>query len=182
MLKWLKRLTLCRPRHKVVTVTPTVWIPKTVLEQTVELLRESGTVTEVHEGVVYWAGRRFGARSIVTTCIAPAATTTPHSFETSSFTNARVVAHLASSDLELLGQVHSHPAATVDHSHGDDERALMPYEGFLSIVVPYYGRLGMTPLTCCGVHVFENGSFRRLARAEVESHFRVVDIFIDLRT
>ena len=58
----------------------------------------------------------------------------------------------------------------------------MPYEGFLSIVVPHYGRRGMMPLTVCGVHVFESGRFRRMGEAEVESRFRQIDVFTDLRT
>ena len=158
-----------------------VWISSAVLEQTIEVLQSSGTVSEPHEGVVYWAGRRFSACAIVTTCIAPMAKTTFNSFETSSYTNARVVAYLAGADLELLGQVHSHPASFVDHSRGDETLALMPYEGFLSIVVPHYGREGMTPLTGCGIHIFESGRFRRMDGAEVESRFRLIDVFSDLR-
>ena len=50
--------------------------------------------------------------------------------------------YLARAGLELIGQVHSHPGRFVGHSDGDDERALMPYDGFLSIVVPHYGRRG----------------------------------------
>ena len=89
--------------------------------------------------------------------------------------------HLAKSGLALLGQVHSHPGAFVDHSAGDNERALMPYDGFLSIVVPYYARRGMQPLTVCGVHVFENSRFRRIQDSEIEARFRIVAEFTDLR-
>jgi proteasome lid subunit RPN8/RPN11 len=89
--------------------------------------------------------------------------------------------YLASAGLELLGQVHSHPGSFVDHSEGDDEMALMPYDGFLSIVVPHYARDGMRPLATCGVHLFERARFRRLDDSEVEARFRVVDDFTDLR-
>ena len=109
MLKWIKQLTLRRRQHEAVAVSPVVWVFGAVLEQTVEVLQRSGTVAETHEGVAYWAGRRFGADLIVTTCIAPAATTTCGSFETSSYTNARVVAYLAGAELELLGQVTAIP-------------------------------------------------------------------------
>ena len=159
-----------------------VWVSSAVLKQTVDVLQKNGTAAEVHEGVAYWAGRCSSAGPIITTCIAPAAKTTLDSFETSPYTNARVVAYLAGVDLELVGQVHSHPGSFVGHSHGDDERALMPYEGFLSIVVPHYGGRGMMPLTVCGVHVFEGGRFRRMGEAEVESRFRLIDVFTDLRT
>ena len=179
MLKWLRQLLPRQPN--MVAVPPKVWVSRAVLKQTVKVLQGSGTIFEAQEGVGYWAGRRFSAGMIVTTCIAPAAKTTSKSFETSSYANAQVVAYLAATDLELLGQVHSHPAFRVDHSVGDNERALMPYEGFLSIVVPHYGRRGMTPLADCGVHVFESGLFRRLGRTEVESRFRLIDGFADLR-
>jgi proteasome lid subunit RPN8/RPN11 len=177
MWPWVKRPPLL-PRRP----GPTVWLSTNVLDRTVEILRQSGHHRQPHEGVVYWAGRRTGDEYFITTCIAPASRTTYGSFETSSHTNAKVIMRLASAGLELLGQVHSHPGAFVGHSGGDDKRALMPYEGFLSIVVPHYARRGMLPLTICGVHVFEDSTFRRLKDTEIKSCFRIVDELIDLRT
>jgi proteasome lid subunit RPN8/RPN11 len=161
---------------------PAVWISTGLLDQTVTVLRQSGDGDGPHEGVAYWAGRRVGHECVITTCIAPAAVTTYGSFDTTAQTNAKVVMYLASAGLELIGQVHSHPGRLVGHSDGDDERALMPYEGFLSVVVPHYGRRGMRPLTTCGIHLFENSRFRRLTDAEIETRFHVVDNFADLRT
>jgi proteasome lid subunit RPN8/RPN11 len=170
-----------RGKKKVQDPKQITCIPANVVARTIELLRQSGTRTDPHEGIVYWAGRRHGAESVVTTCIAPAAATTRGSFDTSAETNARVIMALAKAGLELLGQVHSHPGLFVDHSHGDDENALMPYKGFFSIVVPAYARKGMLPLGICGVHVFEGAYFRRLSQPELDSRFRVVDDIIDLR-
>jgi len=158
-----------------------VWILRAVVERTLDVLRASGTVEEAHEGIVYWAGRRLGPEAIVTTCIVPMATTTFGSFRTSSETNAKVVMYLATAGLELLGQVHSHPGKSCDHSEGDDELALMPYEGFVSIVVPHYARCGMEPLSRCGIHVFETRGFRRLTPQEIRRSVRIVDGFTDLR-
>lgn len=158
----------------------TVWLSAELLDLTVGVLQQSGG-EEPHEGVAYWAGRRVGDDCFVLTCIAPSARTTYGSFDTSSTTNAQVVMYLASVGLELIGQVHSHPSDLVGHSEGDDQRALMPYDGFLSVVVPHYARRGMRPLTACGVHVFERRQFRRLAAAEIERCFRIVDGFKDLR-
>lgn len=158
-----------------------IWVHQSVLDRTLQVLRESGGPEEPHEGVAYWAGRRVGTEAFITTCVAPAARTTYGSFETSSHTNARVIMYLSSAGLELIGQVHSHPGEFVGHSNGDDRRALMPYEGFLSVVVPHYAREGMLPLTICGVHVFESSRFRRLQAAEVEARFRILPEFGDLR-
>lgn len=179
MWNWLKR----KPQRKKVEIPScgTILIGAQVIAETVSALRRSGTPGQSHEGVAYWAGRRLGPDAVVTTCIAPAAETTFGSFATSSSTNAKVVMFLAREGLELLGQVHSHPGRFVDHSDGDNERALMPYEGFLSIVVPNYGQGGMQPLTHCGIHLFEGGAFRRLKSPEVESRFRIVSHFADLR-
>lgn len=160
----------------------TTWLDVPLLERTTEVLRQSSNGKQPHEGVAYWAGRRVGNECFITTCIAPAATTTFGSFDTSAQTNAKVVMYLAGVGLELIGQVHSHPGALVGHSDGDDLRALMPYTGFLSVVVPHYGRRGMRPLTICGVHLFDGSCFRRLANPEIDASFRIVDDFADLRT
>lgn len=181
MWRWLTRFrtrpTPARPRP----ARATIWVCTGLLDRTAELLQKSGGDHEAHEGVAYWAGHRVADECFVTTCIAPAATTTRGSFDTTAHANANVVMCLASSGLELIGQVHSHPGRFVDHSDGDDERALMPYDGFLSVVVPHYARRGMRPFTVCGVHVFESAGFRRLADSEIQARFRVVDDFVDLR-
>jgi len=176
---WLRRK---RAQSKPDQALAGIWISTVLLERTAEVLRQSGGPGRAHEGVAYWAGRHAGGERFITTCIAPAASTTYGSFVTSTKANALVVRYLASAGLELIGQVHSHPGGLVGHSEGDDEQALMPYEGFLSIVVPYYARDGMCPLTNCGVHVFEGSQFRRMSEVEIERRFHVVDELADLRT
>ncbi len=59
--------------------------------------------------------------------------------------------------LGLLAQVHSHPGEDARHSDGDDKMVVAPYQGMLSIVVPHYGHVGMTPLSEVGVHQFQDG-------------------------
>lgn len=175
----LKRKSKIDAHHSPIA---TVYICAGVLENTREVLVASGGPSEKHEGVAYWAGKRAGDNSIVTTCIAPEASTTDGSFQTSSRTNAQIIMCLAQEGLELLAQVHSHPGSWVDHSRGDDKMALMPYEGFFSIVVPNYGYDGMWPLTQCGIHRFTSNRFRRLSKDEVEKAFRVTPGVLDLRT
>jgi proteasome lid subunit RPN8/RPN11 len=177
MWTWFKR----KRRKPEASAAPTFWVTADVLDRTAKILRQSGDADGPHEGVAYWAGRRAGHECFITTCIAPAARTTYGSFDTSAHTNARVVMYLGGAGLELLGQVHSHPGGCVDHSDGDDERALMPYPGFISVIVPHYARRGMHPLRICGVHVFESTGFRRLTDSEIEGAFHVVDAFADLR-
>jgi hypothetical protein len=153
---------------------PLVLIHEAVLPETIRLLRESRDERSAHEGVVYWAGKVSDGFWVVTTVIAPKATTTWGSFETSAAGNAEVIAFLARHGIELLAQTHSHPGGDVGHSGGDDDGALMPYENYLSLIVPNYARDGMLPLATCGVHRYEGGRFRRLGDAEVEAGFRVI--------
>lgn len=175
MWKWLNRLRSPSAEQEL-----TFWVSTSVLATTSAVLHRSGNGRESHEGIVYWAGRRAGTERYVTTCIAPTARTSSGSFDTSSRTNAKVVAYLARVGLELIGQVHSHPGASVDHSEGDDRGALMPYQGFVSVVVPHYAARGMQPLTTCGVHVFEGRGFRRLSTDEVARRLRVIADFSEL--
>jgi proteasome lid subunit RPN8/RPN11 len=157
-------------------VRPLVRLHEAVLAPTVALLRASRGADGEHEGVVYWAGITHDLEWVITTVMIPEAVTTYGSFRTSAAANARIVALLAQTGLVLLGQVHSHPGAMVDHSDGDDRDALMPYENFLSVIVPHYGNTSLWPLDHCGVHRFEGGRFRRLTRGELADAFRLVPI------
>jgi hypothetical protein len=111
----------------------------------------------------------------------PNAKTTRGSFATSASDNARVVKKLVEHKLELYAQVHTHGSSSVEHSYGDIVGALMPYEGFLSIVVPHYGRNSMWPLYNCGVYRFEGGRFVRLSPNEIDETIKLVPSLIDLR-
>lgn len=161
--------------------TPLVWMHETVLEETTRFLRESRGLRSRHEGIVYWAGRDFGTEWFVTTCLAPKANTTPGSYQTFRATNAKVISSMAGSSLQMLAQVHSHPGDWVEHSNGDNRGAFMPYENFLSVIVPSYGRKGIWPLSKCGVHRFESGAFRQLSDSEIDAAFRLLLTSIDLR-
>ena len=180
MINWPRRK---RKEHSATrtVVPPAIWVSNRMLELTASVLRQSRFEGQAHEGVVYWAGRRTGHQYFITTCIAPNASTTVGSFDTTAATNAKVVMYLANVELQLLGQVHSHPGYSVGHSAGDDKGALMPYDGFLSIVVPYYGKNGMSPLTTCGVHIYENSRFQRMSNVEVQACFQITEELADLR-
>ena len=87
---------------------------------------------------------------------------------------------IAENNLTQIGQVHSHPSSWVGHSHTDDEEAAFKINGLLSLVVPNYGRLGLLPLTICGVHRFIDGTFSRLNNIYIQNHF-VVNKSLDCR-
>lgn len=154
---------------------PHVTIAADLISESVLLLQGAMDDVSAHEKVLYWAGVRTEKAWHITTCIEPELTSTWGSYHTSAVANAKVIQYLASNELELLCQVHSHPGIFVDHSDGDNEGAFMPYEGFLSIVVPFYGADGILPLKQCGVHRFQNGRFYRLTEGEIHEGFTIVD-------
>jgi hypothetical protein len=159
---------------------PTVQIAEPVIMASQQLLQRPRWKRQ-HESIVYWAGVAATDRCIVTTVIAPDAETTWGSYRVCSTSNAAVINNISAHSLEVIAQVHTHPGDFVEHSHGDELGALMPYENFLSIVVPNYCRPGLLPLTECGVHRFEHSRFRQLSSSEIRQVFQVIPLIIDLR-
>ncbi len=160
---------------------PTIYLPEDIAKATGTIIASYGKLDEPHEGIAYWAGVAGNDSWVITTVLAPQATTTPGSYVTSAVANALVVSEVSDLRLNILAQVHGHPGGWVGHSGGDDAGAFMPYEGFYSVVVPYYGRQGLIPLTICGVHHYQNGKFVELAASDIQGRFILVPSSIDLR-
>jgi len=80
-----------------------------------------------------------------------------------------LVQELARRDEKLLVQVHSHPADAF-HSDGDDEGAASFHEGFLSLVVPRYGR-GVSHVRQCALFEFSRGSFNPVSPGTAAARF-----------
>lgn len=175
MRKWRKRKYAAQPPP--IVARPVVWVPEHVIDATARVLRSN----RGHEEVAYWAGIDCGLTATVLTCITPAATTTPGSFQTSALANAVVINWLADQGLVLLAQLHCHPGRCVEHSHGDEVGALTPFENYLSIVVPLYGARGLGDFSLCGVHRFEDGSFRLLRSTEIRHALRVAPTLQNFR-
>lgn len=155
-----------------------VYIAETLLNTSQRLLTER---QGQHEDVLYWAGVEIEGAWLLSTCVSPDARTRPGGFATSLIANARVISYLSAHGIRLLAQVHTHPDHRVGHSHGDDEGAFMAFEGFLSVVVPNYGRSGILPWSQCGVHRYGGGHFHRLPKKEVEDLIRVLPVGIEFR-
>lgn len=92
-----------------------------------------------HEGIAYLLGVCARGTTLAVAAIRPEAKTTRGSFEVSSLAMARVVRAAADVGLQTVGQVHTHPGAAY-HSDGDVEGTHITYDGFVSIVLPDYGR------------------------------------------
>jgi len=159
---------------------PRLWIPEPLLSETERLLRSYGGADD-HEGIVYWGGIETSGGAVALTALSPTAATTWGSFRTEASANADVVLALARHELTLVAQVHSHPGDWVDHSDGDDAGALVRFQGFWSLVVPRFARSGMQPLQRVGIHLFEEGAFRRLGQNAVTARVHVLPVMVDLR-
>lgn len=110
-----------------------------------------------HEGIVFWGGLELDGVTLFTTAVVPQAVHTEGSVQCNEASVREVVHALRPHGLGLLAQVHSHPSGDARHSDGDDRMILLPFEGMLSIVVPWYARDGMRPLSACGIHQFQAG-------------------------
>ena len=58
---------------------------------------------------------------------------------------------------------------------------LMPFEGMLSLVVPYYAHFGMRPLDGIGVHQYQDKRWVLSSRDTVYAGLRIAPNVLDLR-
>jgi hypothetical protein len=92
-----------------------------------------------HEGIAYLAGRTDPTITLAIAAIRPEAITTRGSFHVNTTAMAKIVRLVASQGLQVVGQVHTHPGEAY-HSGGDEEGAKIAYTGYVSLVLPDFGR------------------------------------------
>jgi proteasome lid subunit RPN8/RPN11 len=134
-----------------------------------------------HEGMAFLLGRELRELTIFTSVLAPDA---DHGeghvvCDPSAVSGAQRASR--EHGLAILGQVHSHPGSSTEHSEGDDTLILMPFEGMVSLVVPWYGRVGLRPLSGLGVHQYQDGRWVLIESNSVRKRLTVVPTWIDLR-
>jgi proteasome lid subunit RPN8/RPN11 len=118
-------------------------VPKFILTQACLQAVQTGLEPEMrkgHEGIVYLLGRTDGVIALATTVFRPQAITTPGSFHVEPRAMAACVQAAGRFELQVVGQLHTHPGEAY-HSDGDVEGARIRYPGYVSIVLPNYGRL-----------------------------------------
>jgi proteasome lid subunit RPN8/RPN11 len=117
-------------------------------------------ITKGHEGVAYLFGQTNADSTLVVGAIRPECKTTPGSFNVSSAAMARVVRGAGDAGLQVVGQIHSHPKEAF-HSSGDEDGARIAYDGFVSVVVPDYGRR-LPSLHGAAFYFYRGGAFVEL--------------------
>jgi hypothetical protein len=137
-----------------------------------------------HEGIAFLFGSVLsGDSTIFLTAVAPNADHRRGYVQCSEqqVAEATGAVRRLGAGLGLLAQVHTHPGEYSMHSVGDDTMVFMPFEGMLSIVVPYYAHFGLRPIDSLGVHQFQDGHWVLVERDSVHHNFLVVPNSLDIR-
>jgi proteasome lid subunit RPN8/RPN11 len=145
-----KRLPRAKARGRLV-------VAEWVLAETRAALRAAGSPNPPHEGLVFWLGRECETDTLVMSCCRPRCESGPR-FVRADEASVGEVARLARAlRLGIVAQVHSHPGRGTEHSDGDDDLVLMPFDGMYSLVVASYGSGGMLPSEGAGLHQRQDG-------------------------
>lgn len=91
-----------------------------------------------HEGIVYLLGLTDGWSTLGAVAMCPEAQLTRGSFEVGPVAMASIVRTAAGLGLQVVGQVHTHPAGAF-HTQGDMEGARIRFDGYTSMVLPNLG-------------------------------------------
>jgi proteasome lid subunit RPN8/RPN11 len=113
-----------------------------------------------HEGIAYLFGQTNGESTLIVGSIRPDAQTTVGSFNVSALAMARVVRTATDAGLQVVGQIHTHPGQAY-HSDGDIDGARIAYDGYVSIVVPEYGRK-LPSFAAAAIFFYCDGAFSKL--------------------
>jgi hypothetical protein len=134
-----------------------------------------------HEGLAFLLGTEAPGLTVFTSVLAPEADH-GHGHVICTAEQVAAAARAARQQrLALLGQVHSHPRDSTHHSAGDDDLVLMPFEGMLSFVAPWFCRHGLRPIHTLGVHQYQDASWVEVCAESVRAGIAVVPAAIDLR-
>ncbi|HEV8683418.1 MAG TPA: Mov34/MPN/PAD-1 family protein [Actinomycetota bacterium] len=149
-----------------------IFIPAEAWERTLAVVRTYQR--ESSEALVFWGGMVTGEAVQVTGVYVvghdpQGGTVRPTPSET-----RWLVRRLRERDEKLVAQVHSHGGSAF-HSSGDDERAASFHPGYLSVVVPRFGR-GVRDLQDCAVLEFDGGGFRGMGVEEAARRVRVLPL------
>lgn len=153
---------------------PMSWaLPSNLLADSVEIMRPNGL--HGNEGLALWLGDEHDGTARVTHILrlyGGGFVAGPLQLSLSMRAIARITDLSDELGLYWVGQIHSHPGTFVDLSRVD--RAFgVKVQDYLSVVCPHYAQARTNDLDDCGVHVFDDGAYRRFNRREVAGRIRV---------
>ena len=147
--------------------------PADLLSESIRIMRPHGAMG--NEGLVLWFGSAVGDRLDITHAVEVYGSgfqTTPLHMQLSMRAMAALTDLADRLDRFLVGQIHSHPARMLELSDLDIDQGIR-VPNYLSLVCPHYAQLDLADFHECGVHVFEQGNYRRLSFSEVTRRLRM---------
>ena len=146
----------------------TIWtLPADLLDVSVDVMRPHGRMG--NEGLALWLGKTDGSHATVTHLVAlhgDGFQTSPLQLRLSWNAMGKLTELADKLDVYLIGQIHSHPGRFIDLSAVDQVYGIR-CQDYLSVVCPHYAQRVVHGIHECGVHMFDQGSYRRLAAREV---------------
>lgn len=150
----------------------TLEIPRSIFDSTINNLRENGL--QGNEGIAFWTGILNDTNVEVKNVIF--ADSYPEFENQELFACVPLLTSFKIGELvhqrkeKLVVQIHSHPFEAF-HSFVDNKYPISHKIGFLSIVVPYFGK-NVTDFTQCKIYEYlGNGKWKELFLKDVSKRF-----------
>lgn len=140
-------------------------VSQAVVDDTMLGVRSFRGLDGPHEGIAFWGGRSIGADALITMVVVPQAEHTWGSVRVGERAVSAAARAMRPFGAGLLAQVHSHPGGGTQHSDGDDDLVLMPFDGMFSLVVPHYAAGRFEPAVV-GVHQHQDGRWTLITNPE----------------
>lgn len=155
-------------------------LPGDLITQSVAHMRPFGA--RGHEGLGLWFGNEVAGAVEVTHLVlpyGPGLVTHALHLSLSMRAMSRLTRLARELDCYWAGQIHSHPGTMLDLSDVDREMGIR-VQGYLSIVCPHYAQRPTRATEECGVHVFDDGAYRRLSDRETARRIITTDRRVQL--
>jgi hypothetical protein len=150
----------------------TLEIPRSIFNSTIQNLQENGLQDK--EGIAFWTGTLNDTTAQIKNVIF--ADSYPEFENQELFARVPLMASFKIGESihqrneKLFVQIHSHPFEAF-HSFVDNKYPISHKIGFLSIVVPYFGK-NVIDLSQCKVYEYlGNGKWKELSQKEVSRRF-----------
>ena len=152
---------------------PQIIIPREIQAQTIAHIRVCGDRRA--EGYVTWSGIQIEDKTHVKSVLIPR-NGGLESFGSVEFTDEsleEIADEVISRGEKLVAQVHSHPFEAF-HSEVDNQYPIIHRRGFLSIVIPFFGRHGFEEFGRYRVYEYvENNHWKELSQKAMKRRFHI---------
>ena len=146
-------------------------ITQDIIQKTKTNLIKAGKLRK--EGLVFWSGTLDGDIAYIKTVICPRTIATSISARLNNEGIEYIRDIVKKNNEFLFVQVHSHPGIAF-HSEDDNNEAISYKTGFISIVVPYFGKYVEDLSGCAVFEHIGNSVWKELDRIGVKTRFPLI--------